>query len=81
MHKLLGWLDKNGVVEEEDVPWGALMVLSTKPHQYFFHGMGINGERVYPIENQTGSINVVKEIDNKKKYFMKLIWKVVIGKW
>ena len=43
--------------------------------------MGINGERVYPIENQTGSIDVVKEIDNKKKYFMKLIWKVVIGKW
>ena len=26
-------IDENGVVEEEDIPWGALVVLSAKPHQ------------------------------------------------
>ena len=33
MRKLVERLDKNGVVEEDDRPWGALLVLSEKPHQ------------------------------------------------
>ena len=30
---ILVWLDENGVKEEEYVPWGELVFLSTKPHQ------------------------------------------------
>ena len=30
---LVGKLDKNGVVEDDDGPWGALVVLVAKPHQ------------------------------------------------
>ena len=33
MRNILGWLDENGVKEEEDGPWGALAFLSTKTHQ------------------------------------------------
>ena len=33
MHKLVGWLDENGVVEEYDGQWGILMVLDAKTHQ------------------------------------------------
>ena len=33
IQKLAEILDKTFVVEEDDVPWGALVVLSAKPHQ------------------------------------------------
>ena len=33
MRKMVGWLDENGVMEEDDGPWGALVVLDAKPHQ------------------------------------------------
>ena len=32
MRNMVERLDKNGVVEEGDGPWGALVVLSAKPH-------------------------------------------------
>ena len=33
MRSLVGRLDENGIVEEDDGPWGALVVLAAKPHQ------------------------------------------------
>ena len=30
---MVGLLDKNGVVEEDNGTWGELVVLSAKPHQ------------------------------------------------
>ena len=33
MQNLVERLDESGVVEEDDVPWGALVVLYAKPHQ------------------------------------------------
>ena len=33
MRNLVGRMDENGVVEEDDVPWGALVVIAAKPHQ------------------------------------------------
>ena len=33
MRKLVESMDENGVVEEDDGPWVALVVISAKPHQ------------------------------------------------
>ena len=33
MRKLVESLDENDVLEEDDGPWGALVVLAAKPHQ------------------------------------------------
>ena len=33
MKNLVKRLDENGVVEEDDGPWGALVVIAAKPHQ------------------------------------------------
>ena len=33
MNNLVQWLDKNRVAEEDNRPWGSLMVLDEKPHQ------------------------------------------------
>ena len=34
MQNLVESLYENGLVEEEDITWGALVVLAAKPHQY-----------------------------------------------
>ena len=33
MQNIVGWLDENGVVEENDAPLGSLVVIDAKPHQ------------------------------------------------
>ena len=33
MKNLVERLDENGVVEDDDLPWGALVVIAAKPHQ------------------------------------------------
>ena len=33
MQNLVERMDENGVVEEDDGPWGALVVIAAKPHQ------------------------------------------------
>ena len=52
MRSLVGQLNENGVVEEYDGPWKALVVLDAKPcSSKICHGTIISGGCVCPIEN------------------------------
>ena len=93
MKNLVGRLDENGVVEEDDGPWVALVILATKPHQenfpwheyhwrmcvYYQKLNQVNRPFTFPIPYCDYA---VKGIDKESKYFIDVdmnseYWKVV----
>ena len=50
MQNHVGQLDENGLVEEDRVTWGSLVVLAANSHQECFHGTITSGGSVCTTE-------------------------------
>ena len=93
MWKLVERVDENGVVEEYNKPWGALVVLAAKPHQenvpwneyqwmlcVSYQKLNqVNRPFTFPIPLYE---DAVQDIDTEAKYFIALdmdsgYWKLV----
>ena len=77
----MGRLDENCVVEEDDVPWGALVVLASKPHQETvpLHEhqwrLCVSYQKLNQVDHPFSfpiprCDDVVQDIDTEKKYFI-----------
>ena len=96
MRKLVAKLDENGVVEDDEGPWGALVVLAAKPHQdnvpwhEYQWRLCVSSRRlnqvtkpfVFPIPRCD---DAVEHIDTEAKYFIAVdmdsgYWQVVAEK-
>ena len=51
MHKLVVWMDENGMAEEDNRPWGELVILAGKNSRKIFHDMSNSEGYVFPMEN------------------------------
>ena len=91
MQNLVERLDENGVLEENNVPWGELVVLSEKPHQenapwneyqwrlcVSYQIMNqVTWPFTFPIPHHD---DAMQDIDTEAKYLLQWIWAVGIVK-